>query len=161
MPLDALVVYTQKQLTSEFKNAIQETIQVTYSIINLELKPSGMKGLKIFDNIIKKRLRSSGDWVPTSDYLDCSINYSLGQYMIYNPSHMNVSYHVLIQAAGGTEATMKLSTRRLNNIGHIKKHSGLANETLCLERMNNCNTLEESMIEIIWKTVASEDKNKK
>jgi hypothetical protein len=81
--------------------------------------------------------------------------------MICNPSKMDVSAHVLMQAAGGNGATMKLATRRLDNVGYIKAHSGLANGPLCLKRMNNYNTLAASMAEITWITAALEDKKKK
>jgi hypothetical protein len=53
---------------------------------------------------------------------------------------------------------MNLATSRLDNVGYIKAHSGLANGPLCLERMNNCNTLAASMAEITRITAASEDK---
>ena len=44
-PPDALVVYTQKKSSPEIKKSIQATTQVTYSLINFELKPAGMKVL--------------------------------------------------------------------------------------------------------------------
>jgi hypothetical protein len=160
-PPDSSVVETQCQLPDEVKNAIKATTRVTEGLISFELKPAGVKGLELFDHMIKKRLRSSVDPVPPSEFLDCSINYSLGQTMIFNPSEMDVTARVLMQAAGGSGATMKLATRRLDNVGYIKAHSGLANDPLRLERMNNCNTLAASMAEITRITAACEDKKKK
>ena len=84
-PPNSLVVRTQKQLPYEFKNNIQATTRVIDGLVTLKLKPYGMKGSNLFDHMIKKRLRGSGDPVPPSDYLDCSINYSLGKFIIYNP----------------------------------------------------------------------------
>ena len=81
--------------------------------------------------------------------------------MIYNPSEMDVSARVPMQAGGGNGATMKLATRRLNNVGYIKAHSGLTNDPLCLEITNNCNILAASMSDITRTTAASEDKKKK
>jgi hypothetical protein len=68
---------------------------------------------------------------------------------------------VLMQADGGKGATMKLATRRLDNVGYINAHYGLANDPLHLKRMNNCNTLAASMAEITWIIAASEGKKKK
>ena len=136
-------------------------MQVTDGLITFELIPAVRKGLELFDHMIKKKLRSSGDPVPPSKYLDCSINYSLGKSVIYNPSEMDVSARVPMQAGGGNGATMKLATRRLNNVGYIKAHSGLTNDPLCLEITNNCNILAASMSDITRTTAASEDKKKK
>ena len=72
-----------------------------------------------------------------------------------------MSDHVLMQADGGNGSTMKLATRRLDNVGYIKAHSGLANEPLCLKIMNNCNILSASMEVINWITAALKEKKRK
>jgi hypothetical protein len=124
-PPNSSLVETQQQLPAEVRSAIKATTRVTEGLINFELKPAGMQGVNLFDHMIKKRLRSSEDPVPPSIYLDCSVNHSCGQAMIYKPSEMDVSARVLMQAAGGSGATTKLATRRLDNVGYIKAHSGL------------------------------------
>ena len=52
-PPDASVVETQQQLPAEVKKAIKATTRVTEGLITFELKPAGVKGLKLFDHMIK------------------------------------------------------------------------------------------------------------
>jgi hypothetical protein len=52
-PPDATVVETQQQLPAEVKIAIKATTRVTEGLSSFELKPAGMKGLNIFDHMIK------------------------------------------------------------------------------------------------------------
>ena len=83
-----------------------------------------------------------------------------GQHILFNPSQMDLSVRELMRDAGGDGATIRMAQRKLDNLGYIKAHSGLANDDRRMKRLQNAAELAASMAEIAV-VQATAEKNKK
>jgi hypothetical protein len=73
---------------------------------------------------------------------------------------LDLSVHELMKDAGGEGATIHLAQRKLDNLGYIKAHSGLANNDRRLKRLKNEAEMAASMAEIAVVQAAEEKKKK-
>jgi hypothetical protein len=92
------------------------------------LKPKKLKGVALFDHMVKLRMRSSKEPILPSTHLDVHVCKNKGQHVIFNPTLLDLSVRELMKDAGGEGATLRTSQRTLDNMGYIKSHSGLAND---------------------------------
>jgi hypothetical protein len=157
---DAAVIKTAIELPEVVQDAIDNTTRVTEGLDIYTLKPKALKGIALFDHMVKLRMRSSKQPFLPSVHLDVHVYKNTGQHILFNPTLLDLLVRELMKDAGGVGATLRTAQRKLDNFGYIKSHSGLANDPERLERMRNQVDLTASFADI-HNVQARDDQQKK
>lgn len=132
-----------EQLPEEVKKEHKTTRNINGGLDLFQLKPPDMKGIELFDCMIKHRkVAGNVEAEEPGNYLTAEMSKDQ-KYLILNLSNKDFARRELMKDAGGTRATAKLAKRKLDNLGHIKVHSGLANDPVKIGQMKRAAMLEE------------------
>ena len=118
---------------------------VTDGLVSFQLKPAGVKGMDLFEHLklYARRHLSKGEVLEPSAALD--VEMTEDQKKIVAPSPEDWTCRDLMMHAGGAGATTKLAKRKLDSIGDVKSHCGIANQPERIEKLQRALDLAVSI----------------
>ena len=126
---------------------------ITAGLNTFELKPANVKGIDLFDHMIKHRLRRTKEdshGIIRQSRVCSALNIDVchSQQSLVNPSEKDLVIGLIISSAGGDGARLKLPQRKLNSLGYINCESGCQNDEERLKRMKRQLQITASIVEI-------------
>ena len=129
--------------------AMAGTKKINANLNTFLLKPDGMRGEELFNNMIKFRNRRycNDDMVMTPS-ASLAIDIDKTQKSIIRPTTRYYVEKSVINCASGDGARLKLAKRKLTSLSYLQGESGVQNDPKRLRRMKNQLELTASMAEI-------------
>ena len=120
---------------------------VTAGLVTFELKPKGLVGTALFEHMVMfTKRRTEGTRLAPSACLD--VEMAAVQQTILDPLPQDLTCRELMKDAGGDGATTKLAKRKLDSVGYIKAHCGVANTPERIAKLYAAAQLADSIAEI-------------
>ena len=139
--------------------AVQAALKpVTHGLANFQLKPEGLTGIELFEHMARFARRQDGDIFDAVGRLDLAMTDD--QKKILNPTAQDLTCREIMKDAGGAGATQKLAKRKLDNLGIIKAHCGVATDPDRIAKLERAAQLASSISEI-QRVTQVEKKSKK
>ena len=123
----------------------KKLVPANHSLNTYLLKPKGMKGMELFNHMLRYRGTHAGDIKPNEAL---GIDLDKRQAAIIMPSKSSLRQHEIMQDAIGQNAQLKVAKRKLDNLGFIQSHSGIQNNPERIERLKNQLEITASLAEI-------------
>ena len=135
----------EEQMKSKEKEEAKAQMKNENATLNhYMLKPPELKGVELFEHMIKYRGTHVGRSKP-SPYLGIYVS-DLQQGLI-QPTEEELTQGRIMRESVGMGAKLKLVKRKLDNLGYIKSHSGLQNNEARLERLKSEMEMAASLAE--------------
>jgi hypothetical protein len=147
-------------IAPEVAAALEAKKPVTHGLASFQLKPLGLKGNDLLKHMLLFKKRTT----PTDAIFEpegrLGLEISDAQKKIIAPTEQDLTCRELMKDAGGDGATLKLAKRKLDSLGDIKAHCGLANNPERMHKLQRAATLASS-ISHIKRSEAANNKQKK
>jgi hypothetical protein len=132
-------------IAPEVAAALEAKKPVTHGLASFQLKPLSLKGNELLSHMILFMKRTT----PTDAIFEpegrLGLEISVAQKKIIAPTAQDLTCRELMKDAGGDGATLKLAKRKLDSLGDIKAHCGLANNTERIRKLQRAATLASSI----------------
>ena len=138
-------VEKEATVAAEVKEVKQKMAYANDGLQTFQLKPQGLHGKDLFNHMLEYRAQHLGAVQPSKHL---GINMSKSQRSAIMPSREDLAANVIMRDTQGLGAQLKISKRKLDNLGFIKSHSGIQNSEERIKRLKSQLKLSETLAEI-------------
>ena len=124
---------------------------VNTGLASFEFMPAALKGtgLPLFEHMISKRcIDPQGGVKDDAPSAHFDVTITSPQRDMLKATSLELNKQEIMKYAGGHGATIKMAARKLDQLGYIKAHSGVANDSARLKKLRNQLQLANSLASI-------------
>jgi hypothetical protein len=148
-------------IAPEVAAALKAKKLVTDGLATFQLKPPGLSGAELFDHMLmfKKRTTPASEIFEPTGRLGLEISDTQKE-ILAPTTPQDLSCRQIMKDAGGQGATLKLAKRKLDALGDIKAHCGLASCPERIQKLERATMLAASLSHIARLEAATKKQKK-
>jgi hypothetical protein len=123
---------------------------VNKGLASFEFMPTALKGtgIPLFDHMVSKRCIDPKGGLKDAPSAHYDVSITIPQRDMLKATSLELTKREIMKYAGGHGATIKMAARKLDQLGYIKAHSGVANDSARLKKLRNQLQLANSLASI-------------